>query len=200
MHINQILQQWEKKKIAYYTWLFDLAIGHKLMLAIFMAGITGIFAQIRIPLGFTPVPITGQVFTVLLSGILLGHGYGAAAMLFYLIAGFAGIPWFTGAQGGLLIGPTTGYLIGFVPAAAIIGWLLEKKRIYNFLSIISAMFLGILIIYAFGAIQFALFMKTSFQATMTMAVLPFIAFDAVKAIIAAGISKLLIPHRFRSIK
>ncbi|OGC39640.1 hypothetical protein A2Y85_00815 [candidate division WOR-3 bacterium RBG_13_43_14] len=193
------MYQWEKKKIAYYTWLFDLAAGRKLLLALFIACFTGISAQIRIPLGFTPVPVTGQVFAVLLSGILLGHGYGAAAMLFYLIAGFAGMPWFTGGQGGMLIGPTTGYLIGFVPAAALIGWLLEKKRMHNFVLIIVAMFTGILIIYIFGAINFALFMKTSLKATLTMAVLPFVAFDIVKAIIAAGISKTVIPYRFKSI-
>ena len=194
MHVNQFLIHWEKKKIAYYSWLFNLTVSRKLLFALFMAGFTGISAQVRIPLGFTPVPVTGQVFAVLLSGILLGHGFGAISMLFYLAAGFAGMPWFTGGQGGLLIGPTTGYLIGFIPAAALIGWLFEKKRMHNFLSIMISMIIGILIIYIFGALNFALFMKTSFRTTLTMAVLPFVAFDMMKAIIAAGISKLIIPQ------
>ncbi len=200
MHIARVTDQWEKAKIAYYIWLFDLTVGRRLLLAFCLACLTGIAAQIRIPLGFTPVPVTGQVFTVLLSGVLLGHGFGAAAMIFYLIAGFAGLPWFAGGQGGFLIGPTTGYLIGFVPAAALVGWLLEKKRIHSYRSIVAAMILGISIIYLCGALNFALFMRTSLKTTFTMAVLPFIIFDIGKAIIAAGISKAFVPDRFHLVK
>lgn len=198
MRVNQLLNRWEKKKTAYYSWLFDLTVGHKLLYALFLAGFTGIAAQIRIPLGFTPVPVTGQVFAVLMSGVLLGHGYGAAAMLFYLIAGFAGVPWFTNGQAGMLIGPTTGYLIGFVPAAALIGWQLEKNRLHTYFSILISMFTGVLIIYLFGAVNFALFMKTSLKSTLLMAVLPFVMFDVIKAMIAAAICRMIIPQRFSS--
>ncbi len=73
----------------------------KVALALGMACVTGLLAQARIPLGFTPVPITGQNLAVLASGVMLGSWFGALSMLFYLAIGACGVPWFQDGQGGM---------------------------------------------------------------------------------------------------
>ena len=76
-------------------------------------------AQIRIPLPFTPVPITGQTFGVLLTGALLGSRYGTLVVIAYVVQGLTGLPVFAGLKGGIAVsfGPTGGYILGFIPAA-----------------------------------------------------------------------------------
>lgn len=197
MNITQTMNQWDNLKEAYYKWLYELAWTKKLFLSLALAGITGIAAQIRIPLAFTPVPITGQVLAVLLAGVLLGPSYGGLSMLLYFIIGCAGIPWFSGGTGGLPIGPTMGYIIGFIPAALFIGLVTERiKKSHSFLLLSGLMIAAVFIIYVFGAINFTLFMKTGFKETMGMAVLPFIPVDLFKAFVAAGIARVLLPGRF----
>src|SRR5512143_1882057 len=93
-------------------------------------------AQIRIPLPFTPVPVTGQTLAVLVVGAALGARKGAASLLLYLLAGFAGLPVFSGgsAGGAVILGPTGGYLIGFIVAAYLIGVLSARgmdRRIHT---------------------------------------------------------------------
>jgi biotin transport system substrate-specific component len=158
-----------------------------------MAFVTGIAAQVRIPLWFTPVPITAQVFTVLLAGVLLGSLYGSVSMMLYLLLGYAGIPWFTNATTGLPLGPTSGYLIGFIPAAFIIGHLLRSRTTRNPFTLIFIMISAVGIIYFFGAIHFALFMNTGIKNTLVMAVLPFIPFDIGKALLAGLCAHTILP-------
>lgn len=171
----------------------EFHISKKLAAAFAMAALTGLAAQIRIPLPFTPVPLTGQVFAVLLSGILLGGRFGAVSQLIYIAAGVAGLPVFAGLTFGpaVLLGPTGGYILGFVPAAYVAGkgtgsFFSEKRCLSPFL----LMTLSIFIIYLFGAAQFAFVMKTGFTDTLRMAVYPFIALDLAKAI-AVGVSQFL---------
>ena len=85
-------------------------------------------AQVRIPLPFTPVPITGQTFAVLLVGAVLGSRRGAASLLLYLMQGLVGLPFFAGGTSGLaiLLGPTGGYLVGFIVAAYLVGLLAAR--------------------------------------------------------------------------
>ncbi|MGB3478190.1 MAG: biotin transporter BioY [bacterium] len=194
MDITDTLGNLEKKKENYYEWLHDLAWAKRLFLALLVAVVTGIAAQIRIPLGFTPVPITGQVFIVLLCGVLLGNIYGGLSMILYMAIGFAGVPWFSGATSGLPIGPTTGYIIGFVPAAFLIGFVTQRyKQIHSFLFLLGLMMVAILIIYICGAAHFALFMKTNLKTTLYMAVLPFLPIDLIKALFAACTARILLP-------
>ena len=80
MDITTTLGYLEKKKENYYEWFHDSVWTKKILLALLVAAVTGITAQIRIPLGFTPVPITGQVFAVLLCGIILGNVYGGLSI------------------------------------------------------------------------------------------------------------------------
>ncbi len=106
------------------------------VLLVFVSSIfIALMAQVRIPLPFTPVPITGQTFAVLLIGAALGSERGAASLLVYLAEGAAGLPAFAGGTSGLavLVGPTGGYLIGFVFAAYIIGRLAESGLDRRFL-------------------------------------------------------------------
>jgi biotin transport system substrate-specific component len=179
-------------KIIYYRWLDQLAGLQKAGLALLLAAVTGLAAQFRIPLPFTPVPLTGQVLVVLLSGIVLRGYYGGLSMTFYLILGFAGVPWFTGWTTGNLLGPTTGYLIGFIPAALFIGR--TFVRTHRLMSQIGLMMIAVLIIYFFGALHFAFAMKTSLGRTLVMAILPFIPLDLGKGLAAALLGRAAAPR------
>lgn len=177
----------------YYEWLSRLAWTRKAGLAVVFAGLTGICAQIRIVLPWTPVPVTGQVFAVLLSGILLGH-YGALSMACYFILGLAGVPWFSTGSAAA-IGPTTGYIIGFIPAALFVA--AAFRRQHNFLRQTATLSLAVAIIYLCGAVHFTLFTRAAFDRVLVMTVAPFIPFDIVKGIIAAGIGRLLTANTIR---
>ena len=178
-----------------FKWLYECNFVHKFLLALCIACLTGLGAQLRIYLPFTPVPITGQVFFVLLSGTLLGR-YGGLSQAIYLGIGCLGVPWFAGMGGGteVLIGITGGYIIGFIIASTVIGFFTEgylKARSFKFQ--LSLMLIGIGIIYTFGAIQFSLITHTDFQKTMILAVIPFIPLDIFKAIIASIASTAILP-------
>jgi len=173
----------------------ELGLAYKLAIVFAFAGLTGLMAQFRIPLPFTPVPVTGQVLAVLLSGIFLGGYYGCLSQICYLGFGIAGIPWFSNAVGGLSIikGITGGYLIGFVPAALLIGWFTKRydsARRFHFQLLL--MLTGTVIIYAAGGIQFSVITNSGITQTLNLAIFPFIPVDLMKATIAAFISTLLL--------
>lgn len=192
MDFAKTIDYFNNGKELYFKWLKELSWIKKSGLALLFAGLTGISAQIRIPLGFTPVPVTGQVFVVLLNGVLLGGMYGGLSMIFYLLFGAMGIPWFAGFRAGISLGPTFGYIIGFIPASIFVGLFVHKyTRLVNQLLI---MFVGIIIIYAIGALNFAVVMNVNLLDTFKMAVLPFIPFDIIKALIAGFVSKAIIPY------
>lgn len=150
------------------------------------AGIA-LLAQVRIPLPFTPVPITGQTLGVLLIAAVLGARLGTASLGLYLAGGLAGLPFFTGGGSGLahLTGPTGGFLVGFLAAAFIVGVLAERgwTRTWQKTAVLFA--LGSLVIYIFGAAYLALF--TGLRQAITLGVLPFILGDAIKATLAAAV-------------
>lgn len=169
-----------------YAIQFALVLG--------MAGLTGLSAQISIPLPFTPVPLTGQVFAVLVAGGLLGRYLGPASQVAYLALGALGVPWFapnTGAapftNGGTaaLVGVTGGYLLGFIAAAALTGWLLDRGLAERrFPAVLATMLAGVGVVYTVGALQFALLLHTSAATTLLYAVLPFLPGDMLKAVVA----------------
>ncbi|HEY7823352.1 MAG TPA: biotin transporter BioY, partial [Acidimicrobiia bacterium] len=122
------------------------------VLVVAAAALTALAAQWRIHLPFTPVPITGQTFAVLLTGAALGWKLGGAGQGLYVAVGALGAPVFTDASGGLevLTGATGGYIIGFVFAASLVGWMAEHRQDRTFATMFTAFILGSTVIYGFG--------------------------------------------------
>jgi biotin transport system substrate-specific component len=169
----------------------DVLIPHTsltrdVMLVIAFSLINAAAAQVSIPLPFTPVPITGQTFAVLLTGALLGSRLGAWSLLLYLAEGAAGLPVFALGHSGLvtLLGPTGGYLIAFPAAAFAAGWLAERGWDRRVLTTALAMVMGNVIIYAGGVSWLARFVGGLAQA-MALGMAPFLIGDAIKLVLAA---------------
>ena len=143
-------------------------------------------AQIEIPLPFTPVPITGQTFGVLLIGAALGSKRGAAALILYLSEGGIGLPFFAGGARGLniLTGATAGYLAGFVVAAYLVGLLAERGLERSVRTSIIPFIVGTVIIYLFGVAWLGIFLK-NFEQAIQLGLLPFLVGDAIKLILAS---------------
>jgi biotin transport system substrate-specific component len=145
-------------------------------------------AQFVIPLPWTPVPITGQTFVVLLAGAVLGSRLGALAMIAYLIEGASGLPFFRAGGGGLpylIASPTTGYLLSYPLAAYTVGLLAERGWDRRFVTAAAAMTIGSGLILAGGWAWLTLWFKTAGEA-LRAGVLPFLLGDAIKIALAAG--------------
>jgi biotin transport system substrate-specific component len=155
----------------------------RLALIVGFALFTGLAAQVRIPLPFTPVPITLQVLAVILSGLLLGPREGFGSQLAYLALILAGAPLAAGAKGGpgVFLGPTAGYLFAFPVAAALVGWLTGDGRRGR--SLLAAL-LGIVVIYLGGASWLAVVLRLTPAAALQLGVAPFLLVDLAKAVIA----------------
>jgi len=154
-------------------------------------------AQIEIPLPFTPVPITGQTFGVLLIGAAFGSKRGAASLMLYLIEGGIGLPFFAGGSSGLriLTGATAGYLAGFVVAAFVVGWLAERGLERSVRTSILPFLVGTVIIYLFGVAWLSIVLK-SFSQGVALGMIPFLIGDAIKLILAS----LALPAAWKFVK
>ncbi len=144
-------------------------------------------AQVVIPLPFTPVPITMQTFAVLLTGALLGSRLGALALAAYLVEGALGLPFFRGGNGGwlyLAFSPMTGYLLAFLPAAFLTGWLAERGWDRKFLPAAAAIALGSIVVLFGGWLGLLRFYPAG-QA-FALGVVPFVVGDIVKIALAAA--------------
>jgi len=150
------------------------------------AGLVGLAAQVAVPLGFTPVPLTLQSLAVLLVGASLGWQRALPSMLLYLAVGLAGVPWFANGAGGYPVA-TFGYILGFVIAATVVGRLAEARADRKPLTTFATMLLGSAVIYAFGAPWLAVATGTGLGETIVQGVLPFLFTDAIKAAIAGGL-------------
>lgn len=155
-------------------------------LVIGAAAFVGVFAQIAVPLPGTPVPVTGQTFAVLLSGAALGFGRAGLAMLVYLLAGMAGVPWFTEGASGTAM-PSLGYIIGFVVAAAAVGALARRGGDRTPLRTAATMLAGTLIIYAVGVPYLMAALNVDLGRAIELGVTPFLVGDALKVLLAAGL-------------
>lgn len=168
------------------------AIAQDAALVVGFALLTALAAQIEIPLGFTPVPLTGQTLAVLLAGAALGLRRGALSQLVYWTCGLVGLPFYSGGTGGWQVGTgaTMGYLVGFVVAAGAIGFLAEKRQDRNFVTSLPAMLLGSAIIYVCGAGWLAHILNIPVaigeQNAIALGVAPFLIGDAIKAVVAAA--------------
>ena len=174
----------------------------KIVFSFLMACITGLMAQIIIPLPWTPVPITAQTFAVLCSGLFLGKRYGCLSQILYVVLGIAFIPWFGGMTGGIevLLGSTGGFLIGFIIASYFIGAIRDKYAdARNFTKM--ALVIGVAnfaLIYIPGLAGLALWSSYAGAPLgiidlLMMGLVPFIAGDIVKILGAASVSKAFLP-------
>jgi biotin transport system substrate-specific component len=151
------------------------------------AGLIALCAQIAIPLPFTPVPVTGQTFAVVLSGAALGAVRGGAGALLYLLAGIAGAPVYADAGHGFSVvtGASGGYLIAFPLAAGLVGLLAERRWDRSFSSALGALLTGNVVVYAIGLPWLALSLHTNLDRTLAYGLYPFIVGDLLKVYLAA---------------
>ena len=195
--IKNVFVKYESARYNFFKWRFGSTFVNKFVLAFGFACLTGLLAQVRFYLPYTPVPVTGQVFAVLLSGVILGKWYGGLSQGLYAGIGAAGIPWFNGLKGGLdvLSGVTGGYIIGFIAAALVIGWFTDRYvRSRSFIGMFSLMLLGIAIIYLFGVIQLSFVLGVNAQKAIELGAIPFIGVDVYKALIACTIAVAVTPR------
>jgi len=149
------------------------------------AALTGLAAQIAVPVPGSPVPVTGQTLAVLLVGTALGARRGVASLALYLLAGLAGLPWF--AQGTSGAGATFGYVVGFVVAAALVGALARRGADRGPLRTAGAMVLGNLAVYAVGVPYLAVSLHVPLGTAASLGLYPYLVGDALKAALAMGL-------------
>ena len=166
----------------------------KAALVVFGSLLLAVSAQFKIPL--YPVPATGQTLVVLLIGMTYGPRLGGITIAAYLFEGALGLPVFAGGAAGaaVLMGPTAGYLFGFLLAAIAMGYLAERGLGRTVVSTIAAMVIGNCVIYLCGALWLANFI--GFGQAIAAGVLPFLYGDALKLVVAAG----LMPWAWRAVK
>lgn len=153
------------------------------------ATLVGLCAQVAIPLPFTPVPLTLQTFAVLLTVAALGSVRGLLAMSVYMLAGMAGLPWFSGGGHGVAFA-SFGYIVGFLLAAIVVGRLSERGADRKPLTTLGQMVLGNLAIYALGVPGLMLFAHLGLEQALMLGVVPFLIGDALKIAVAAGVLPL----------
>jgi biotin transport system substrate-specific component len=154
------------------------------------AALTAGLAQVAVPLW--PVPITGQTLAVLLVGGTLGAVRGTLSMVLYAAVGVLGLPVFSDGTSGLAIvlGPTGGYIVGFVLAAALTGWLAERRWDRKILGGMVSYLAGSAIVFAVGLPWLAATLGLNLQQTLAAGLYPFILGGVIKAAIAAGVIRL----------
>ncbi|MEJ2656076.1 MAG: biotin transporter BioY [Desulfobacterales bacterium] len=161
-----------------------------------MAALTAAGAFIAIPIG--PVPIVLQNLFVFLSGLLLGPRWGAASIGIYLLAGALGLPVFAGGLGGIghFAGPTGGYLLGYLPAVYVIGFISNASKT-NMVKDLLAMICGSFIVYILGLFWLDLLTGMTTGKLLAVGMLPFLPGDALKIAAAVPIAKALRPVIYR---
>jgi len=184
------------RRVQSVSWVRSL-----LLAAAFAVG-TGLLAQVRLYLPFTPVPVTGQTLGVLLSGAVLGARRGSLAMLAYVVLGIAGVPWFAGGESGsvaYLLGPTGGYLVAFPLAAWLVGAAQDRFGwACRWRGQLAVMALAMLLVYSLGASWLAVSLRKTWAEAIALGVLPFVAGDALKVALAATAGSLLAPRHCSS--
>ncbi|WP_462409957.1 biotin transporter BioY [Neobacillus sp. Marseille-QA0830] len=150
------------------------------------AAIIGILAQVTIPLPL--VPITGQTLAVGLAATILGSRYGTLSVIFYALMGAIGVPVFSGMSGGfgVIVGPTGGFIIGFIPAAFLIGVILEKTNFTVWKGMIANT-VGMLVTLTIGTFWLKFAAGISWTAALTSGFYPFIVVGLMKAFLASWI-------------
>jgi len=197
MELTAGMDNFYQLKTGFFVWRRGLALAQNITLALVYACATGIMAQASFYLPWTPVPVTGETFAVLLGAVLLGR-WGGASQIMYVAIGAAGMPWFAGWKGGaaVIAGPTGGYIVGFIIAAFLLGYWADKYiRSSGFMKIFAAMCLvNFVVVYGFGLAQLYFWSSTAghtlaLSELLAMGALPFLSGDIVKITAAAAIAR-----------
>lgn len=203
MYYQNILKAYCQKRISFFQWQRQSGLVSKIAMSSGLACLTGILAQIKLYLPWTPVPIVASQLGVILAAVLLGRRWGTISMSIYALGGAAGIPWFAGMTGGTaaLTGPTLGYILGFILAAFFMGSLFDNKiptrKALPLTGII--LFAQLVLVYLPGLIYLALWLKiqtgqaVSFAALLWMGYIPFILGDILKSLAGSAVAKILLP-------
>ncbi|MFN3406233.1 MAG: biotin transporter BioY [Caldimicrobium sp.] len=180
-------------KIFEDIWGMKKVYVEKILFAFSFALLLGLLSQIRIPLPFTPVPLTLQTLGVLIIGYYLGSKLGALTIMLYLLLGASGIPFFSGVKGGLLVlsGPTGGYLFGFIAGAYLVG---KAKELGYLTKLRNVFFIGLsahFLIYFFGTLWFIsgfhlMGWRETLKEILTLTVFPFVIPDLFKTLLFVG--------------
>ncbi|MEU9503981.1 biotin transporter BioY [Streptomyces sp. NPDC048196] len=149
------------------------------------AVLTGLAAQIAVPVPGSPVPVTGQTFAALLVGTALGARRGLLSLALYALAGMAGMPWFAGGASGFA-SPTFGYIVGMLLASGLVGALARRGGDRGALRTAATMAAGTAVIYALGVPYLALSTGMSLDKAVAVGLVPFLFGDALKAALAMG--------------
>ncbi|QBD87853.1 biotin transporter BioY [Clostridium tetani] len=146
--------------------------------------LTAVMSQISIPIPFSPIPITLQIFAIYLAAIILGSRLATLSQIIYLLLGAIGAPVFSHFSGGLqaLVGPTGGFLISFPIVAFIVGKISEKDR--GFCSLTFGLIISLILCYAMGVLQLSIVAKISIKKAIMVGAVPFIPLDLAKIFIA----------------
>lgn len=175
--------------------IFSRSLAIDLVLIAGGAALTSVAAQIAIPLW--PVPVTMQTLAVLLVGVSLGAVRGALSMALYAVLGIVGLPVFSDLSSGfgVIAGPTGGYIIGFIFAAAFTGWLAQRQWDRKVLRSILAFLGGTVVVFAFGLPWLAVALgrlgaPNDLNSVLQGGLYPFIVGGVIKALLAAGIMGL----------
>ncbi len=158
------------------------------------AALTGLAAQIAVPVPGSPVPVTGQTFAALLVGTALGASRGLSALVVYALAGLAGVPWFANGTSGVSV--SFGYILGMILASTVVGALARRGADRSMLRMAGTMLVGEAIIYAVGVPYLAYAADLSVSAAIAAGLTPFLIGDAVKAALAMG----LLPSAWKLLK
>ena len=158
----------------------------KAVLSSLFAALISIGAYVALPLPGTPVPFVLQNLFIIVAAAVLGPRWGFLSVLIYLLFGILGMPVFSGGTGGIakLLGPTGGYLVGYLPAALAIGFLADRGK-RRFPSLLLAGFAGMTIVYCFGITWMKLSLGMSWGRALASGLLPFLLGDLVKILLAA---------------
>jgi biotin transport system substrate-specific component len=203
MPINSNINKLHEMQYNWYNWRNNASTATMILLSFVVACFTGLMAQVSIAIPWSPVLITFQTFAVLLAGVFLGGKYGGFSMILYTLLGVLGMPWFTNMNHGLdfIFAASGGYIIGFIIAAAFIGYMFDhyvnaRKPVQTVMLMLIANFVFIYIPGLIGLYN-TMLVKTgsalSMPELLLIGVVPFVVGDLIKIALASGISTSILP-------
>jgi biotin transport system substrate-specific component len=205
MDVTLSINKYRLMRYQFFKWRYELEFSYKMMLAFSFACLTGLLAQVRWYLPWSPVPLTGQTFAVVLGAVVLGKWWGGIGQSLYLGIGLLGMPWFAGFHAGFsyLLGPTGGYLIGFIIASFFLGYFMDKYvKSRRYLTMFALMLVanfgivfGLGLLQLYGWVFFTTGTAVDLWGLLMMGLIPFLVGDLIKIAVAAGVASFITPKQ-----